>query len=365
MTKKTKTRLRPLRADRPEHLASPPFPLHGALKLPMARVNSYNLDITYRGKRLAACTNKRALKAAVERWRKSARLSDGDPFGKRDSLKLTKKELDAVLASEDHQARCVMLGAIEEFASSLALLTERSLLVPEWHRTERIVVGGGLRASATGELIIRRAQALLHDRGVRVELQPIHSHPHEAALLGSAQLVPPWVTDAYDAIIAADIGGTNVRVGMVELNLEKAGDLSKAKVWKKVVWRHADHVVGREDVLHAIAKIMRKLIKNAEAKGMRVAPYLGIACPGLIGASGTIGTGSEVLPGNWRSPHFNLPSWLSGAIPTIGGRETIVVLHNDAVVQGLSEIPFLGSCRRWGVFTVGTGLGNARFSLVG
>jgi hypothetical protein len=65
MTNKPKTRLRPLRADRPERLASPPFPLHGALKLPTARVDSYNLDITYRGKRLAACTNKRALKAIV------------------------------------------------------------------------------------------------------------------------------------------------------------------------------------------------------------------------------------------------------------------------------------------------------------
>jgi len=31
-------------------------------------------------------------------------------------------------------------------------------------------------------------------------------------------------------------------------------------------------------------------------------------------------------------------------------------------VQGLSEIPFMHGCRRWGVLTVGTGLGNARFS---
>jgi hypothetical protein len=49
-------------------------------------------------------------------------------------------------------------------------------------------------------------------------------------------------------------------------------------------------------------------------------------------------------------------------IPTIGEHETSVVLHNDAVVQGLSEIPFMQDVTRWGVLTIGTGLGNARFT---
>jgi hypothetical protein len=37
-------------------------------------------------------------------------------------------------------------------------------------------------------------------------------------------------------------------------------------------------------------------------------------------------------------------------------------MHNDAVVQGLSEIPFMQDVERWGVLTIGTGLGNARFT---
>jgi hypothetical protein len=32
------------------------------------------------------------------------------------------------------------------------------------------------------------------------------------------------------------------------------------------------------------------------------------------------------------------------------------------VVQGLSESPFIREVVRWGVLTVGTGLGNARFA---
>jgi hypothetical protein len=38
------------------------------------------------------------------------------------------------------------------------------------------------------------------------------------------------------------------------------------------------------------------------------------------------------------------------------------VIHNDAVVQGLSELPRMQDYERWGVLTIGTGLGNARFT---
>jgi hypothetical protein len=39
-----------------------------------------------------------------------------------------------------------------------------------------------------------------------------------------------------------------------------------------------------------------------------------------------------------------------------------VVVHNDAVMQGLSETPAMQDVERWGVLTIGTGLGNARFT---
>jgi len=37
-------------------------------------------------------------------------------------------------------------------------------------------------------------------------------------------------------------------------------------------------------------------------------------------------------------------------------------MHNDAVAQGLSEVPYMGDVERWGIFPIGTGLGNARFT---
>jgi hypothetical protein len=40
----------------------------------------------------------------------------------------------------------------------------------------------------------------------------------------------------------------------------------------------------------------------------------------------------------------------------------VVVLHNDAVIQGLSQVPFMQDVMHWGVLTIGTGLGNACFT---
>ena len=49
-------------------------------------------------------------------------------------------------------------------------------------------------------------------------------------------------------------------------------------------------------------------------------------------------------------------------LPKIDGETPLVVMHNDAVVQGLSEVPRMTDVERWGVLTIGTGLGNARFT---
>src|ERR1700761_1297854 len=59
---------------------------------------------------------------------------------------------------------------------------------------------------------------------------------------------------------------------------------------------------------------------------------------------------------------FNLPASLVEAIPAIGDHDTAVLMHNDGVAQGLSEVPFMQDIDHWGVLTIGTGLGNARFS---
>ena len=106
----------------------------------------------------------------------------------------------------------------------------------------------------------------------------------------------------------------------------------------------------------AISSVMRSL------RLLKLAPFIGIACPGVINEDGSIAKGAQNLPGNWESSKFNLPASLVEAIPQIGEHDTAVLMHNDGVAQGLSEVPFMQDVDYWGVLTIGTGLGNARFT---
>jgi predicted NBD/HSP70 family sugar kinase len=111
-----------------------------------------------------------------------------------------------------------------------------------------------------------------------------------------------------------------------------------------------------------LVKMLKDLIASTEAEGLKLAPFIGIACPGVINEDGSIEKGAQNLPGNWESSKFNLPASLVEAIPQIGDHDTAVLMHNDGVAQGLSEVPFMQDVERWGVLTIGTGLGNARFT---
>jgi predicted NBD/HSP70 family sugar kinase len=134
-------------------------------------------------------------------------------------------------------------------------------------------------------------------------------------------------------------------------------------VWKSEKWRHADEEkLNREQAVDELIGMLKDLSKRAKKEGFDLAPFIGIGCPGKIEEDGTIAKGAQNLPGNWESSRFNLPARLAEAIPEIDGHDTVILMHNDAVVQGLSEMPFMQDVKRWGALTIGTGLGNARFT---
>ena len=228
--------------------------------------------------------------------------------------------------------------------------------------TEVLVVGGGFRDSRLGELAIARTEIILKAEDFKIDMVPIRHHPDEAGLIGALHLAPSWIFEAHDSILAVDIGGTNIRCGLVETGWKKAKDLSKAKVVKSDLWRHADDEPTREGAVKRLTKMLKALITEAEKEGFKLAPFIGIACPGVIDADGSIEKGAQNLPGNWESSKFNLPASLIEGIAQIGEHDTAILMHNDGVVQGLSEVPFMQDVERWGVLTIGTGLGNARFT---
>jgi predicted NBD/HSP70 family sugar kinase len=335
---------------------------HGAARLPSVDVDSFNIELKDDDGFLGDRASKGAFRKILDDLRKPLKKNGDDPLGGKSAEKITKSELDAALMGEDVGAAALVHGAIEEFASELAYVTSKFLKTKAWADTERIVVGGGFRQSRVGEIAIARTDILLKAEGFEVDLVPIRFDPDEAGLIGCLHLAPSWIFEAHDSILAVDIGGTNIRCGLVETRWKKAPDLSKASVWHSELWRHADDEPTREGAVKRLVKMLKGLIDEADAEGLKLAPFIGIACPGVINEDGSIAKGAQNLPGNWESSKFNLPASLIEAIPEVGDHDTAVLMHNDGVAQGLSEVPFMQDVDHWGVLTIGTGLGNARFT---
>lgn len=345
--------------DQAERTASQP---HGAERLPWGvRVDAYNAELRAGGGFLGDQASSGAFKAILDHWRAKLQDADEDPLGDTPTEAISRRQLDKLLVDGDLEAAGLVHGVVEEFAQSLAEVAGRLLAEDAWRGTERIVVGGGMRGSRVGELAMGRASMLLKGDGHEVDLVPIRHDPDEAGLIGGARLAPLEILSGRDGVLAVDIGGSTIRAGVVRAGLKEAPDLSAAAVWDSEVWRYAEDKPAREEAIERLVAMLRALVAKAEKSGFGLAPFVGVGCPGRINGNGCIDSGGQNLPGDWEGG-FNLPDRLRDGLPRIGGRDTVVAVHNDAVVQGLSQTPWMRDVRHWAVLTIGTGLGNASFT---
>ncbi|RAI54552.1 ROK family protein [Roseicella frigidaeris] len=342
---------------------------HGAKDLPLVRVDTYGAELRDASGQgfLGDRASNRAFIAILEDWRERVRRGCGeDPFGdQRPSGEIDRQELDRVLqaAEADPEAAGLVQSAIEDFAQEMAGVVRRLLRLPQWKGTERIALGGGFLGSRVGRLAVGRVGILLKAGGERVQMSPVSRHPDDAALCGTVHLAPPELLRQCDVVLAADIGGTNIRAGLVSLGQREEGLLSQANVLFSELWRHADEKPEREEAVDRLASMLSKLARRADEKGMRLCNVIGVGCPGLIRDDGVIERGGQNLPGGgWEDASFNFPARLATVLTKSGQSEPLVILHNDAVVQGLSETSAMQDIEHWAVLTIGTGLGNARFT---
>lgn len=335
--------------------------VHGADELPAVRVLSYNLRLKDEEGFVGDKASGRAFRALLDELRAQVSEVTGDPLGEKPTKKLKKKKLDEILSNGDSEAAGIIHGAIEKFAGRLAGVVRRYLRQKKWRKVKRIVVGGGIRQSRVGELIIGRASVMLKAERIKVDLLPIRADPDHAGLIGCAHLAPSWLYKGFDGLIAVDIGGSNMRCGIIKLNLARAADLSRATVGHFDLWRYAEEKPNREQTIKHLIQMLRRAVAKAAKSRVKLAPLVAIGCPGEIAGDGSISSGAQNLPGNWESTRFNLPALIKEGLPAVGKHDTAIVMHNDAVVQGLSEAPFMRDVDHWAVLTIGTGLGNASF----
>ncbi|WP_372622710.1 hypothetical protein [Falsiroseomonas sp.] len=314
----------------------PPLPAHGAQLFRGLRLDAYGLDVT---------------EAAA------------DPaFG--GTHQAGAEALDEALLAGAPATAAMLRGAIETDAAALAGLVRRALHLPEWRDTQRVLIGGGLRSSRFGAVAVGRAATLLREAGLAVPVAPIRHAPEEAGLIGAARLLPDDLLAAADAVLAAALDGDVFRAGVVLPRLGVAPDLAAAGVWRQASWHHATKAAppDRATAIGRLAGMLGDLAGEAAAAGLSLAPAVAVGLPGQLDREGHILRGAEELPGDWLAPGFHLPAALSRLLPLDGGGHPEVLLHNDAVVHGLSEAPFHRNVVHWGVLTLGRRPGNARFT---
>src|ERR1700686_514399 len=266
---------------------------HGATRLPSVDLDSFNIELKDDDGFLGDRASKGAFREILDSLRKPLKKNGEDPLGSKSAEAIGKNALDEAVVGEDIHASALVHSAIEEFAHELAYVTQRFLKTKAWADTERIVVGGGFRESRVGELAIARTDIILKAEGATVDMVPIRYHPDDAGLVGCLHLAPSWIFEAHDSILAVDIGGTNIRWGVVETRWKKGTDLSKASVWTSELWRHANDEPTREGAVKPLVKMLKELIAAADDEGLKLAPFIGIACPGLINEEGSIEKGAQ------------------------------------------------------------------------
>ena len=261
----------------PDQAISPPVAGHGASQLSSVVLDAYNAELRDKEGFIGDRASKRAFRAIMDEWRERLRkLGDEDPLGDEETEAVSSRRLEKLMQDERPEAAALVHGVIEEFAQELAGVTRRFLKLKGWKDTQRIAVGGGMGGSRIGHLAIGRASLLLKADGQGVELRPISHEPDEAALIGAAHLAPSWIFAGHDSLLAVDIGGTNIRVGLVELNLKKARDMSAARGVGLEVWRHDEEEQRREQAADSIATMRGGMAELAQAKKRGRAPLTGM-----------------------------------------------------------------------------------------
>ena len=338
---------------------------HAATRGTGVRIDSWNLPLRHPdGGFLGDRASQSAFRELLDQARRTHATGRRDPFGRTPTAALGKREIDMVLVGGDPDAAHVVHLAVEEYARALAAVVRSFIAQPDWAGVRDIVLGGGFPDHEAGRLAIRRAARLLKLARSGVRLRVLAHDSDEGGLLGWVQLAPSAAL-RRQAFLAVDIGGTNVRCGIVEprLALDRTG--GRARILEHAQWRHADDRPTREQAVRRIAAMLDGLAAHARTRGLDLAPFVGIACPGEVDPQGHLVHGAQNLPGNWEAADFYLAEALGRWLSPIRGRAPRVLLHNDAVVQGLSERPRMRGARRWGVLTIGTGLGNASYTSLG
>ena len=147
----------------------PDLPVHGGARLPAVEVDSYNLEIKDDEGFLGDRATKGAFREILENWRKPLR-KNGERSVRRGSQRRAsaKKRSTACWPKASRKPPAWCKARSRSSPRSLRWSSAAYLKLKAWRDTERIVIGGGFRASRVGELAIGRAGVILKAEDIDV-----------------------------------------------------------------------------------------------------------------------------------------------------------------------------------------------------
>lgn len=248
-------------------------------------------------------------------------------------------------------------SALRMMGTNLGLIVKRLLNWKYWKKTERIYVGGGVSEGKIGDILLKEAKDFISaETSLNVTLRKIHYSPAVAGLIGATYFIP--TKNGRKAVPTIDLGGGNLRTGLVLPPSEDENAVvfhSNFLNWQKLG-------LNRDSLVELISSEVIDCLNVSKETKTEISEYMGISFPALVDEKGYVIGKDRNLPGNWIDSQFHLPSIINSKIKEkTGFGDFKFIVRNDAVCQGLSEIPFVHDVKRWGVLTIGTGLGNARF----
>ena len=240
---------------------APTIAAHGATVLPAVEVDSYNIETRDDEGFIGDRASKGAFRAILDNWRKLARKDGDDPLGDEDSEELSKEQLDAALTGDDVEAAGLVHTAIEEFAQEFALVIRRYLKAKAWQKTERVVIGGGFRASRVGEIAIGRTGLILKADKIDIDLVPVRRDPDEAGLIGVAA---SWRRPGSSRVTTPSWRSTSAAPTSAPAWSRRTSSVPptcrRPAVWKMELWKHADEdKLSRGAAIERLIKMLDKL----------------------------------------------------------------------------------------------------------
>lgn len=334
---------------------------HGGETLPLVEVRGHSLPLQAGNAFLGDLASGSRFRELLREERHRIEVRGAPPFGHDRTHEIGGDELDAALLERATTPEGRIIDqAIQTFSRHLADVLVRFLDTADWEGTQRIACGGGLMEGLVGAEIVERTTRLLQEGEKPVPLSRLHHAPDEAGMIGWAYAAPSSVIQEAPGFVAVDIGGTNIRWSTVRHNGAPASS-AEPEVVHHQKWGHAEEGVDREALLDRLVDGIAEMSRRAEQDGLHLSALIGISCPGVMRSDGKFSDGCQNLPGAWCDPSFSLPQEIDDRLKQKGIREKIVALHNDAVIQALSEWPRMKDVERWAAVTMGTGLGNCSF----